>query len=122
MTFPVLPAQGSTSWFAWAQAVHNNVNAATTVGLSVLNAADAPTARQAIGALADTYAPSLADAPAQTVIFVVQNGDGTWPNRPTARTDLLCLWIRIVANSADPTAATSPAVTGAYTNDLVMGA
>jgi hypothetical protein len=56
-----------------------------------------------------------------TVTKVRQNGDGTWPNRPTSSTDFLCLWVKTVAGSSDPASATSPAVTGAYAGDFVMG-
>lgn len=65
--------------------------------------------------------PTLADMPASTLVFVNQNGDGTWPNRPTSRTDVKCMWTKAVVGSADPAAVTSPAVNGAYGNDLVVG-
>lgn len=65
---------------------------------------------------------ALANMPARTVVHIVQNANGTWPNRPTSRTDVLCFWVRIVNGSADPAAVTSPAVNGAYTNDIVVGA
>lgn len=64
----------------------------------------------------------IEDLPAGSVIYVVQNAGGTWPNRTTSRTDLLCIWVRVVAGSGNPPSATSPALTGAYTNDLVVGA
>lgn len=65
---------------------------------------------------------TLSQMPASTLVYVVQNSGGTWPNRPTSRTDMKCIWIRIVAGSSNPTAVTSPTVTGAYTNDIVVGA
>lgn len=66
-------------------------------------------------------AVTIADLPASVVLAVVQNGDGSWPNRPTNRTDLTFIWVRIVASSADPAAVTSPAVNGAYAHDLKGG-
>lgn len=65
---------------------------------------------------------TIANMPAGFVVFMVQNSDGTWPNRRTSRTDLLGIWVRIVAGSSDPAAATSPAVNGAYGSDIVVGA
>lgn len=64
----------------------------------------------------------ISDLPAGATLFVVQNGDGTWPNRPTSRTDIVVFWIRIVVGSSDPSAVTSPTLTGAYNNDVVVGA
>lgn len=71
---------------------------------------------------AGTGGGTIAGLPAGSVISVVQNGDGSWPNRLSSRTDLRCMWLRIVAGSSDPAAATSPSVAGAYTNDVVIGA
>lgn len=66
--------------------------------------------------------PTLANLPSGSIFYVMQNGDGSWPNRLSSRTDLLARWIRIVAASADPGLATSPAVNGAYLGDIVEGA
>ena len=52
---------------------------------------------------------------------VVQNGDGTWDDRPTSSTSELVLWVRTVAGSADPNPTASPAVNGAYNTDPVVG-
>lgn len=64
----------------------------------------------------------ISDLPAGAVIYMVQNSDGTWPNRLSSRTDLLGIWLRVVTGSSDPAAATSPSVVGAYNNDVVIGA
>lgn len=72
-------------------------------------------------AKAGNWTPGLADLPAKTMLSVVQNGGGTWPDRPTSRTDVQVMWIKIVGGSSDPASATSPAVNGAYSNDLVAG-
>lgn len=69
-----------------------------------------------------TSSVTLANLPANTLVYQNQNSDGTWPNRPTSRTDMKCIWTRVVAGSANPAAATSPAVNGAYSNDVVVGA
>lgn len=66
-------------------------------------------------------APTLSNIPAGSVLYVNQNGDGTWPNRLTSRTDVKTIWTKIVAGSADPASATSPAVNGAYANDVAFG-
>jgi hypothetical protein len=68
------------------------------------------------------WTPTITDLPAGSVLSQVQNAGGSWPNRPTSRTDVRVIWIRIVAASSDPAAATSPSVTGAYNNDIVIGA
>lgn len=65
---------------------------------------------------------TMDDLPAGSMIFTLQAGDGTWGVRKSARTDLKSMWIRMVAGSADPATATSPAVTGAYNGDVVVGA
>lgn len=67
-------------------------------------------------------AVAIADLPGGSVLSVVQNSDGTWPNRPSSRTDLTVMWLRTVAGSSDPAAVTSPALGGAYNNDVVIGA
>lgn len=71
---------------------------------------------------AATSSVTISGLPANALISQVQNGDGSWPNRPTSRTDLKCVWIRIVTGSSNPASATSPAVNGAYSNDVVVGA
>lgn len=146
---PPLPAAGDTSWRDdWAQAVHNmaakvwngltaaDITDATVTGRSVMTAVDAAAARTAIGAgtsslvlgatastaKAGNWTPAVADLPAGALVFVDQNADGTWPNRPTSRTDLKCVFTRVVAGSANPAAATPPAVNGSYARDLVVGA
>lgn len=62
---------------------------------------------------------ALSDLPGSVLLAVIQNTDGTWPNRPDATHHTL--WIRIVAGSADPAGVTSPAVNGAYSYDPVVG-
>jgi hypothetical protein len=62
------------------------------------------------------------DLPVGSVLYVVQNGDETWPNRLTDREDVLTVWVRIVVDSDDPAIATPPALNGAYENDVVIGA
>jgi hypothetical protein len=68
----------------------------------------------------------ISDLPASSVLYVVQNSPaGTWPNRPTSRTDIVVIWLRTVAGAADPVSVTSPAVNGAYNtgtgNDITFG-
>lgn len=67
-------------------------------------------------------AVAITDLPAGSLLFVVQNSDGTWPNRITARTDVLVVWIRTVTGSGDPASAAAPSVVGAYGNDITIGA
>lgn len=66
-------------------------------------------------------AVAITDLPAGTVLSVVQNSDGSWPNRPTSRTDLRVLWFKTVSASADPSAVTAPSVGGAYATDGKFG-
>lgn len=35
----------------------------------------------------------LADLPAGITITIMRNGDGTWPPRPTIRTDIYVIWL-----------------------------
>lgn len=112
----------------------SQISDSSTVGRSVLTAADAPTARTALGAGTSNlavgttatdakpgnYTPLIPDLPADDLVRKVQNGDGTWPNRPTARTDVGCLWVMIVPGSADPAVVTAPAVNGMYSGDVVV--
>ncbi|TFV90394.1 hypothetical protein [Blastococcus sp. CT_GayMR16] len=73
-------------------------------------------------AKAGNYTPPIADLPAGSTLYVDQNDPaGTWPNRPTSRTDIKVIWTKTVVGSSDPAAATSPAVNGAYSKDLVVG-
>lgn len=68
-------------------------------------------------------AVAIADLPAGSVLYAVQNSsDNSWPNRPTTRTDIMVIWIRLVNGSGDPAPATSPSVSGAYGNDITFGA
>lgn len=99
----------------------STISDATTVGKAVLAASSAAAARTAIDAASSTHTHTLATAPAQIIAFQDQNGDGTWPDRPTSRTDIKVFWIKIVVGSADPASATSPAVNGAYARDGVLG-
>lgn len=97
---------------------------ATATGLSVLNAASAAAARTAIGAVAlgttsttakaGNYVPPIADLPSGTNL-VVQKSGGTWPNRPTTRTDISVTW---VGPTPDPSIVTSPTLTGMYEGDI----
>lgn len=65
----------------------------------------------------------ISDATPGTVITVYQNGDGSWPARPTSRTDITILWVSTVAaSSGKPATATPPALTGSYDHDLSSGA
>jgi hypothetical protein len=78
--------------------------------------------RQITSPGSSSISPTYSNLPAGLVCFVVQTSpSGAWGNRPTSRTDLKCIWIRTVTGSANPAAATSPAVNGAYSNDLVVG-
>lgn len=64
-------------------------------------------------------AVAISDLPAGVLLAVVQNSDGSWPNRyDTAH---LHFWIRIVSGSSDPRSVTSPALNGAYPNEPVVG-
>ena len=45
-----------------------------------------------VGARPDTWKPGVGDVPAGTVFFVVWTGSA-WPSRPTARTDVACIYI-----------------------------
>lgn len=68
------------------------------------------------------WTPGIADLPAGSTMSVPQNSPGgTWPNRPTSRTDITVIWVRTVSGSSDPAAATSPSLTGAYSGDVVIG-
>jgi hypothetical protein len=50
MTQP-LPAEGSFNWYPWASEVHNDLNGISAFGATLIDAADAATARTTIGAL-----------------------------------------------------------------------
>lgn len=63
----------------------------------------------------------ISDLPAGSVLAVTQNGDGTWPNRPTSRTDIKVLWFKVVSSSADPASVTAPSTAGAYQYDGKYG-
>jgi len=63
----------------------------------------------------------VAALPAGTTLGVLQNTDGTWPNRRSSRTDLPHIWTKIVSGSADPAIVTSPSLLGAYSGDSVVG-
>lgn len=100
---------------------------ASAVGISVLTAADAAAARSAIGAgtsslaigtasnqaKAGNWTPTVADLPAGSVQAVKKSG-GTWPARPSTRTDITYFWI-----GADPAPSivTAPATGGMYEGD-----
>lgn len=137
MTAPNLPAEGSNSWYAyatWVDGVVRQVDASTgpnltesvqdIIGASLVpgpNASisyDDPSGNTTIGF---TSLDTSGMAPT-AVISQVQNADGTWPSRPSPRTDLLCIWVRVVAGSGNPPQATAPDVSGAYPNDLCIGA
>jgi hypothetical protein len=50
MTQP-LPAEGSFNWYPWASEVHNDLNGISAFGATLIDDADAATARTTIGAL-----------------------------------------------------------------------
>lgn len=97
---------------------------ATPTGTSLLTAADAAAARSAIGAVtlgttgttakAGNYTPGVADLPSGTNL-VVQKTAGTWPARPTPRTDITVTW---VGPTPDPNIVASPTLTGMYEGDI----
>lgn len=62
----------------------------------------------------DVYADWDENPPVQTVQYVRKTGS-TWPNRPTADTSVLVLW---VGADPSPPGATAPAVNGMYPGDL----
>jgi hypothetical protein len=49
-----LPAEGSTAWYAWASEIHGDVHAISTFGATLIDDADAATARTTLGAAAAT--------------------------------------------------------------------
>jgi hypothetical protein len=66
-----------------------------------------------------TGALSIERLPAGSEITVTDDS-GTWPDRPTARTDIVVIW-RTYNGTAQPDSATPPAVNGAYENDPTNG-
>lgn len=74
-------------------------------GAVVLTAAD-------VGARPDSYTPGYADLPAWTTLTVLKSG-GTWPSRPTARTDIVVAW-----KGADPSPSIVSSGTGGMLNNV----
>lgn len=107
-----------TNWTNLGQTVSDLVGAEITAGPNASVSYDATSGTVTVG----FTSLGTEDLPAGSVIYAVQNGDGTWPNRLSPRTDLLGIWVRIVAGSGNPPQATPPAVGGAYVDDLVIGA
>jgi len=62
-----------------------------------------------------TGALSIERLPAGSDITVTDTA-GVWPDRPTARTDIIVIW-RTYAGTVQPDSAVSPAVNGAYEHD-----
>lgn len=137
MTAPNLPTEGSTSWYSyatWVDGVVREVDASTgpnltesvqdIVGASLLPGSNASVDYDDTAGTITVGFTALGteDMAPGAVIYVVQNSDGTWPNRPSPRTDLLCAWVRVVAGSGNPPQATAPDVGGAYPHDLAIGA
>lgn len=145
MTFPDLPAQGSTVWYPWAQAVHTSASGAAQIadvddattpsGAAVKAAIDnevttgtfSPTGSWNFGGATVTgvgSSPTIANLPAGATLTVRQNSDSSWPARPTTRQDLFVDWRFSVAGSAAPPAATTPGTTtdGTYPGDAIFGA
>jgi len=58
-----------------------------------------------LGALASLDTVSLAALPAGSTIDVFQGSDGTWPARPTARTDIRVNWIGYPGETDTPSGA-----------------
>lgn len=73
MSVSPFPSLGSTDWDAWAADVDR-----------IVRAVDAGTS---VGTV--TYD----QLPTNVIIAVPQNTDGTWPARPSARTDLIFAWL-----------------------------
>ena len=46
-----------------------------------------------VGARASTWQPALSDLPSGSVVKVSQSSGGTWPARPTVKTDVMVIWI-----------------------------
>lgn len=85
--------------------------ATTIAGISGLQAAlDAKADSSALSGKADA---GIAGLPAGAVISVVKSG--TWPARPTTRTDLRVMWI---GAAPSPSIVTSPSTGGMYDTDL----
>lgn len=123
-------ALGTTSSTAKAgnyQPTAANISDSTATGRSVLTATDAAAARSAIGAgtsslalgttgstaKAGNYTPSIADLPAGSTLTVRKSG-GTWPARPTTRTDIIVRW---VGASPAPSIVADTGTAGMYSVD-----
>ena len=46
-----------------------------------------------VGARDSTWQPALSDLPSGSVVKVSQSSGGTWPARPTVKTDVMVIWI-----------------------------
>jgi hypothetical protein len=102
-----------------------DISNSTTVGRSLVTATDAATARTVLGAgtsnlaLGSTsttaksgdYAPSFSDLPAGITLTVQQNADGSWPARPTSRTDVVVQWKGTGVDPAIVSSGTGGAIT-----------
>lgn len=95
MTVP-LPAPGDTSWSDWAAMVHDHVTAPET-GIPQVD---------------------YTNVPAGSVFVLPKNADGTWPARPSNRTDIVFDWTG--ADPAPPVVA-PPATNGGYARNLAAG-
>ena len=91
MTVP-LPAPGDTSWSDWAEMVHEHVTAAETV-----------------------TNVDYTNVPAGSVFVIPKNANGTWPARPSNRTDIIFDW---TGPDPAPAVVAPPATTGAYARNL----
>lgn len=65
-------------------------------------------------AAAGLDAVTYADLPAGDTLTILKNGDGTWPDRYTSRTDV---YFRFIGPLPAPNVATPPAVDGMYEGD-----
>lgn len=70
-----------------------DVSDSSATGRSVLASASQAAARTAIAAKADSWVPGVADIPSGSTLTVIRAGGGTWPARPTARTDVIVQWL-----------------------------
>lgn len=138
MTDVPLPPPGDRNWIGWAgeqEDLSDQVLTATPEPLpNTLPKRDAEGRLQAVPGAAEgdvatvgqlstvsSGAVTIPGLPGQDVLYVRQRSDGTWPLRPTSRTDLLVIWQRIVAGSPPPAAASAPFVNGAYNLDFCFG-
>lgn len=108
----------NTNWTNLAQTVSDIIGAAIVAGTNASVSYDPTSGTVTVG----FTSLGTEDLPANSAIGVAQNSDGTWPNRPSPRTDLFCIWRRMVAGSGNPPQATAPDTGGAYPTDAVVGA